>query len=356
MTIDIMIKQTHNYIYSHSPIEIGFKIYITPLKTAINRGTHYIIMIDNSPSMQGEKLNIAIQSAKKLLSELPEGNFVTLITFSNHPEIKYQGPSGLHIDFNAGKGYTTRFYEAINFSMNLASQSQFPTKIIVLTDGKPTDKRNVKDYEKLEISQNTQIITIGIGKDYNEKILKKLADKSSGNFYHIEKINDLPNIFEKEKATSVFGYNLQLQVPQGFVPFNYDLPIRIPIIDKLLVVYGTLTIPAGKDPYVISFTANYTDPINEQQKTLTKSVTLQRADGQVVDSYIDKDLVSEIKYYRTLREYADTLYSGQDATKVLNELRKISEETKRPDLIEETRKLGSDSKTDLSEVTRKMRS
>ncbi|MEM0092282.1 MAG: VWA domain-containing protein, partial [Saccharolobus sp.] len=49
-------------------------------------------------------------------------------------------------------------------------------------------------------------------------------------------------------------------------------------------------------------------------------------------------------------------YSGQDATKVLNELRKIAEETKRPDLIEETGKLGSDSKTDLSEVTRKMRS
>jgi len=356
MTITINVKQTHNYIYTDRPTDVGFIIYITPLQTAVTRNTHYIIMIDNSPSMQGEKLNTAVQSAQKLLLSLPQGNFITIIVFSNHPEIRYQGPSGVLVNFDVGKGYTTRFYEAINFAIDLAKRSQMPTKIILLTDGKPTDKRNVKDYEKIDIPPNIQIISIGIGKDYNENILKRLADKSAGTFYHVNELSQLPNIFERERTSSTFAYNLQLLVPQNFMPHNYDLPIRIPIVDKLIAVYGNLVVPAGNSPYVVTFAANYTDPVDNQQKTVTKTITLQRADPQIVENYIDRDSLAEIRYYRMLREYADALYTGKDTTKILNQLKEIAEETKRPELIEETKRLGSDKKSDLSEITRKMRS
>ncbi|WP_338601963.1 VWA domain-containing protein [Sulfolobus tengchongensis] len=355
MTIILNVKQTHNYVYSDKPTEVGFVIYITPHQNAVVSNIHYIIMIDNSPSMQGEKLNTAVQSAQKLLSTLPSGNYVTIILFSNHPEVKYQGPSGALINFEVGKGYTTRLHEAINFALNLAKQSQVPTKIIMLTDGKPTDKRNVKDYEKLEVPQNTQIITIGIGRDYNENILKKLADKSAGKFYHIENISELQDIFENQRSISTYATNLQLTVPQGFIPFNYDLPIRIPIVDKLTPVYGVLTIPPGNSPFTITFTADYIDPVDNQRKTSSKAIILQRSTSQVAESHIDKDVLLEIKYYRLLREYSEALYRGNDTTKILNELKKVAEETKRKELIEETRKLGSDKKSDLSEVTRKMR-
>ncbi len=356
MTVTLNVKQTHDYAYTDRPTEVGFVIYITPEKTATTRNTHYIIMIDNSPSMQGEKLNTAVESAKKLLSDLPSGNFVTIIVFSNHPEIKFQGPTGSAVNFDIGKGYTTRLHEAISFSLNLAKQSQVPTKIIMLTDGKPTDKRNVKDYEKLEIPQNVQIITIGIGKDYNEDILKKLADKSAGNFYHIQNVSELPNVFEKEKSASVYAYNLQFITPQGFMPYNYDLPIRLPIIDKLTPIYGSLVVPPGNTSFTVSFTITYTDPVDNQQKNETKSIVIQRGNTQIVEGYINRDVLLTIRYYRLLREYSEALASGKEATRILDQLRQIAEETRRPDLIEQTKKLGSDKKADLSEVTRKMRS
>ncbi|AOL15559.1 hypothetical protein BFU36_01090 [Sulfolobus sp. A20] len=356
MTVTLNVKQTHDYAYTDRPTEVGFVIYITPEKTAITRNTHYIIMIDNSPSMQGEKLSTAVESAKKLLSDLPPGNFVTIIAFSNHPEIKYQGPTGSAVNFDVGKGYTTRLHEAISFSLNLAKQSQVPTKIIMLTDGKPTDKRNVKDYEKLDIPQNVQIITIGIGKDYNEEILKKLADKSAGNFYHIQNTSELPNVFEKERSTSAYAYNLQFITPQGFIPYNYDLPIRLPIIDKLTSIYGSLVIPPGNTAFTVFFTITYIDPVDNQQKNETKSVVIQRGNTQIVESHINRDVLLTIRYYRLLREYTEALVSGKDTTRILNQLRQIAEETRRSDLIEQTEKLGSDKKADLSEVTKKMRS
>ncbi|ACP45400.1 von Willebrand factor type A [Sulfolobus islandicus Y.G.57.14] len=355
MTIAINLKQSHTYAYSDRPTEVGFVIYITPQQSSVTSSIHYIIMIDNSPSMRGEKLNTAVQSAQKLLYNLNEGNYVTLILFSNHPEIKYQGPAKGIITFDVGKGYTTRLHEAVSFTINLAKQSQVPTKIIMLTDGKPTDKRNVKDYEKLDIPPNTQIITIGIGNNYNERILKKLADRSSGKFYHIKDISELPNIFEGQRTTSTYAHNLNLIVPQGFMPFNYDLPIRIPIVEKLIAVYGSFVIPAGKEPYTITFSADYIDPIDNQRKTVTKSVILQRGNPQFVESHADRDVILEIRYYRLLREYSEALEAGKDATKVLNELKRVAEETRRPELIEETKKLSNDSKSDLSEITRKMR-
>ncbi|QGA54249.1 VWA domain-containing protein [Sulfolobus sp. E5-1-F] len=355
MTIALNLKQSHTYAYSDRPTEVGFVLYITPQQSTVMSSIHYIIMIDNSPSMRGEKLNTAVQSAQKLLYNLDYGNYVTLILFSNHPEIKYQGPAKGIITFDIGKGYTTRLYEAVNFALNLAKQSQVPTKIIMLTDGKPTDKKNVKDYEKLDISPNTQIITIGIGRDYNERILKKLADKSSGKFYHIKDISELPTVFESQRTTSIYAHNLDLRVPQGFMPFNYDLPIRIPIVEKLIAIYGSFIIPAGKEPYTITFAAEYVDPIDNQKKTVTKSVILQRGNPQAVESHIDRDVILEIKYYRLLREYLEALETGKDTTKVLNELKRVAEETRRPELIEETKKLSNDSKSDLSEITRKMR-
>lgn len=180
----------------------------------------------------------------------------------------------------------------------------------MLTDGKPTDKRNVKDYEKLDIPPNTQIITIGIGNDYNERILKKLADRSSGKFYHIKDISELPNIFESQRTTSTYAHNLNLIVPQGFMPFNYDLPIRIPIVEKLIAVYGSFVIPAGKEPYTITFSADYIDPIDNQRKTVTKSVILQRGNPQFVESHADRDVILEIRYYRLLREYSEASFRG----------------------------------------------
>ncbi|TRM86877.1 VWA domain-containing protein, partial [Sulfolobus sp. E3] len=68
------------------------------------------------------------------------------------------------------------------------------------------------------------------------------------------------------------------------------------------------------------------------------------------------DVLLTIRYYRLLREYTEALVSGKDTTRILNQLRQIAEETRRSDLIEQTEKLGSDKKADLSEVTKKMRS
>ncbi len=356
MTISLKIRSSNSFINYKKTTEIGFIIYAVPESVATIKNTHFIIAIDNSPSMiKNGNLDIALKSAEKLLGTLPQGNTVTVIEFSNHPKIMYTGATGTKISINKEHGATTRFYELITFIVDIASKNSIPTKVILLTDGKPIDKRNIKDYEKLNIPRNIEIISIGIGKDYNEAILALLANKTSGVFYHIDDPSQIPTLFEEQTTNNVHALNLSISVPQGFSPLNYDLPIKIPIVDRLVAVYGILTVPPGDKDYSVNFIANYDDPVTSQNKSLSYPVILKRANEEVVDANLNKEIDAEIRYYKLLRDYTEVLEKGKDVTKIMTELKQVAEETRKEDLIEYTQKMTGDAKTDLSAATKKMR-
>jgi Ca-activated chloride channel family protein len=356
LTISLKIRSSNSFINYKETTEVGFIIYAVPESVTKIKNTHFIIAIDNSPSMvKDKKLDIALQSAEKLLETLPQGNTVTVIEFSNHPKIMYSGNTGIKINIDKESGGTTRFYELVTFIMDIATKNPIPTKVILLTDGKPVDKRNIKDYEKLNIPRNIQIISIGIGNDYNEAILTLLADRTSGVFYHIDDPSQLPILFEEQTTNNVHALNLSISVPQGFSPLNYDMPIKIPIVDRLIAVYGILTVPPGDKDYPVSIIANYEDPVTSQSKTLSYSTTLKRANKDVVNANLNKEIDAEIKYYKLLRDYTEALEKGKEATKIMTELKQVAEATRKEDLIEYTQKMTGDAKNDLSAATRKLR-
>ncbi|BDC19410.1 VWA domain-containing protein [Acidianus sp. HS-5] len=356
MTISLKIKTSHKYISRDDKTEVGLIIYIVPEKYSTTANIRYVIAVDNSPSMKDyNKFDTAVNSAQTLLANIPQTNNVILILFSNHPEIIYNGPGGSPISIPRKFGGTTRLHETIRKIIDIASDGM-PTKAILLTDGKPKDKTNVKDYEALQLPPNLTFISIGIGKDYNEVILKRMSDRSAGVFYHIEDVSQLPNVFEEQRTTSTYALNLTLNVPQGFSSFNYEPPIFIPIVDKLIAVYGTIIIDRGDLPVNLTFTANYTDPVDSQPKVLSSTVTLERNEDSTVKSTVNSDVLAEIKYYRLLKEYADVLAKGKDTTRLMAELMQTAQQSGNQALVEETQKLTGHPKSDLSEVTKKMRS
>jgi Ca-activated chloride channel family protein len=356
LTISLKIKTSHTYVNKNDKTEVGIVIYIVPEKYTSNANIRYIIAVDNSPSMKDHnKFDTAINSAQSLLASIPNTNNVIVILFSNHPKIIYNGQGGNIVYIPKEFGGTTRLHETIRKIIEIANDG-VPTKAILLTDGKPKDKTDVRDYEALQIPHNLTFISIGIGKDYNEVILKRISDKSAGVFYHIDDVSQLPNILEEQKTTDTYALNLTLNAPQGFTPFNYDLPIFIPIVDRLVAIYGTMIIDPGSLPVNLTFTANYTDPVDSRSKVLPVTITLQRAEDNVVRSTINSNVLAEIKYYRLLKEYADTLAKGKDTTRVMSELMQTAQQTGNQALIEETQKLTGQSRSDLSEVTKKMRS
>lgn len=358
MTLSLKIKSSHTYISTEKSTQVSLIIRIVPEAFTQFSGMHYVILIDNSPSMlKDHKLDIAVAAANKLSYEIPPGNYLSLYLFSNDLEKVYEGPSGNPIPLQTvKKGYTTNLHRAISKILQQLSYSQLPVKLIILSDGKPTDKRNHKDYDSLQVPPNVQIVSVGIGRDYNEIILKKLADKGSGVYYHIEDPTQLPSIFVQQKVTDVAGYNFVLNLPPGFESINYEVPINIPVVDKTISIYAIGTIPAGVQPVKLEFSGSYFDPVRRTNVPINEQMFLQRGNEIQVMQRMDQGIIAEVRYFFLLKQYSNAVASGnKEATTIAQELRVAAEQTRREDLIEETRKLTGDSKSDLSEITRTMR-
>jgi len=359
MTISLKVKSSTNYAFIDKTTQVSLIIRVVPETFTKFNGIHYVILIDNSPSMRKEnKLQTAIASANRLASEVPPGNFISIYLFSNDLEKIYEGPSGSPIYLQeVKKGYTTNFHKAITKILEIVRNYPNPVKLIILSDGKPTDKRNVSDYEPIQVPPNVQIISVGIGNDYNEAIMKRLADKGAGIYYHIIDPSQLPSLFVQQKVTDVAGYNLILNVSPGFEVINYEMPVNIPIIDKAITIYAMGTIPPGNQPVVLTVSGSYYDPARGSIVPINESIYLQRAPDYVVQQNINQSVVAEVRYFSLLKQYSNALTTGsnKEATQIAQELLVAAEQTKREDLIEETRKLTGNPKQDLSEVTKTMR-
>ncbi|AHC51498.1 hypothetical protein SUSAZ_05755 [Sulfolobus acidocaldarius SUSAZ] len=359
MTVSVSLKSSTNLAFTGKPTQVSLIVRVSPTSFASLSGIHYVVMIDNSPSMKKEnKINLALAAASRLVQDIIPGNFISIYLFSNNIETLYEGESGKEIDLKSiNMGYTTNLHKAITKVLEKFRSSEIPVKIILLSDGKPTDKRYSRDYESLQIPKNVQLITIGLGEDYNEAIMKILADKGSGVFYHINDPSQLPTTLVEQKSDKVAAYNLTLNFSEGLEVINYEMPVNIPVVDRDVNVYAVGNIPPGETDYILKVTGNYVDSVNNKNVQIDESLAVKRAPDDEVRSNFDRTVINEVSYYMLLRYYGNLISEGksEEATRVVPELLTAAERTKRVELIERTKKLVNDPKVDLSEVTKTMR-
>lgn len=342
MTVNVSVKLTHTYGNTNKKTEVGAVVFINPETKSAITGVNYFIVIDNSPSMMKDgKIEKAIDGARQLIGSIPPNNYVMVATFANDLKIVYQGNSGNDINVDIKEhGYTTNLYKAMNEIVKLAELSNKPTIAFLITDGEPTDKRNPKDYEKLKNVKNLKIITIGVGKKYNERILGKIASKFNGVMYNVSQIEEVKKIFSEYAVKEAGGYNAELETPKEFIPLNFNLPITIPVLDKSYAIYGLIEVPPGKDPFISQFKLVYDDPEVNDRIAKVVNIRIERSNNEnLIKETIDSKLMDLVNYYRLLNEILDSEISGKEPTKKL-------------EIIGQK---GKDSKEVISEVTRKLR-
>ncbi len=188
MTISMRVETSHKYSFN-TDVKMIFKILLVPEKVSVASGFHYIVLLDTSGSMEGMKLDNAKTGAIELFKRIPKGNKVSFITFSSHVSVvkEFTDPQDLSEEIlSLTAGGQTALYTALLTAFNLAKKHEMPSYIVLLTDGNPTDETFEGTYKKIAIPEGIQLISFGIGEDYNESILKVLADKTGGQLYHAD--------------------------------------------------------------------------------------------------------------------------------------------------------------------------
>lgn len=169
------------------------------------------LVLDGSGSMKGAKLEQAKRAAAKALLQLGPRDWFSCIVLGKEletlvPSQQVSDPAAIVRKIRSIKavGGTSLFGGLSRAASEIRQNSKraFVHRILVLSDGAANEgPSSARLLERLGISlrkENISVSTIGIGEQYNEDLLFRLADKSDGNFHHANSEAQLFPIFKTE--------------------------------------------------------------------------------------------------------------------------------------------------------------
>jgi Ca-activated chloride channel family protein len=193
------------------------------------------LIIDRSGSMSGTKLEKAKEAAIYCLRNLTGADRAAIIAYDDEvrvvspskvltPETKVQMIADVRMiqsggSTNLGGGWLTGAQEVANH----IHEANYLSRAILLSDGlanvgivEPEQlERHASELRKRGVSTTA----MGIGADFNEDLMERLAIKGGGHFYFIEDGRQIPDFLHRELgevlSTVARGVTLELNLPSG---------------------------------------------------------------------------------------------------------------------------------------------
>ncbi len=188
------------------------------------------LVLDRSGSMQGEKLNHAIDAAIKAVGMMGSQDYLSLVVYDStvdvlipatrvtEPEIFYRalnrlrsgGSTALFAGVSKGAQEVRKFYA-----------SNRVNRVILLSDGQanvgPDSPAALGELGSKLRREGISVTTIGLGDGYNEDLMSRLALTSDGNHAFAENPRDLTRIFESEfkDVLSVAALDIHITITCG---------------------------------------------------------------------------------------------------------------------------------------------
>lgn len=185
------------------------------------------LVMDRSGSMAGAKLAYCQQAARFLVSHLSADDMFSLVSFDHevqtpvHPTPMTQKDSVVRAILALRPGGSTNLSGGWLQGASFAESVKLPNginRVVLLTDG--LANAGVTAAEALVrmtgglAEKGITTTTIGCGTDFNEDLLRAMADSGQGNFHFIASPEDAPTIFHRElsELLAIYAQNLRLRI------------------------------------------------------------------------------------------------------------------------------------------------
>jgi len=310
--IKLTAKGSHGYLLRDA--QEDFYILVS-LKTPKRHNTKNLplnvaIVIDRSGSMADKgKLNFAKQAAKDFINKLKNEDRVSIVEYDDkvtvlvEPTVVGKNRSELtkKINLLEPRGSTNLaggMMEGGKLIEKYFADNRV-NRVLLLSDGLAntgvSDVRGVSALAEGLSRKGIQVTTFGLGADFDEEMMTKIADISGGNYYFIESSAQIVSIFEKERnaLSTVVGKKVVLTL---------DLSNQV----KVAEVYGypfkkkgdkiTIKLPDIFSGQKRKILIRLTPKIKEAHKIDVAKVTL---DYQSVDNDLRKQTLSQVVVAKT---------------------------------------------------------
>ena len=214
------------------------------------------IAVDTSGSIKGQPLDMVIVGLKELARKLSPKDEVTLIAYSNEARVLIESTPESDPDRSKltaaiesleADGFTN-MYDGLKSALEAVSARKSASRqnrVILLSDGVAT--RGIQNRDRIinlgatYASQGIGITTIGVGTEFDIELMQRLSETGSGNFYFVENLNTVDEIFGVEADTFL-------------VPVAEDVTINFDVAKgyRFRAAYGTRTWEGDADGATLS--------------------------------------------------------------------------------------------------------
>ena len=186
------------------------------------------VVVDVSGSMQGQKIALVREGLGMLIDGMRDGDRLSLIAYSDGVSVlspltpvesaranlrRMVGSLAAEGATNLAAGLETG-YRAIQEGYEPGRQH----RVILLSDGQPTagviDSNAILATSRAYNSDGIGLTTIGLGSDFNVALMRGLAQQADGNFYFLEDVGAVKEVFEEELSFFL-------------VPLAFDVSVKV---------------------------------------------------------------------------------------------------------------------------------
>ncbi|HEY2106473.1 MAG TPA: VWA domain-containing protein [Candidatus Binataceae bacterium] len=187
------------------------------------------VVLDRSGSMYDERrLEFVVEAVKFLIDNLNPDDQVAIVAFADKAQVLTSGAAtdkaGTKraiddidlLEIGGGTQMALGMRAAIDeVRKNLTPQRI--NRVLVLTDGQTYEEMACVDLARQ--NPDIQFSAMGVGVEFNEKLLQRLSQDSGGKYHFIDDSATIPSIFEDEltglRAVSVRNGRIDLVLSQG---------------------------------------------------------------------------------------------------------------------------------------------
>lgn len=194
------------------------------------------LVIDRSGSMHGERLAAAKKGVEAALERLGPEDIVSLVAYNHDVDVLLPaGRLGTKRD-DAERAInrlsatgTTALYAGVKEGGEQVQSHRSDmqvNRVVLLSDGLanvgPSSTREVADLGRALAGKGISVSTIGLGLEYNDELMQRLAAVSDGNHVFVERPSDLAEVFDREfgDALSIAARDITITIEckAGFRP------------------------------------------------------------------------------------------------------------------------------------------
>jgi len=202
----------------------------------VRRPVDLAVVIDASGSMSAQgKIDSAKRAAKELAREMGPGDTYSLTVFNDDallvvPATPVDDPSRIELAIDRIlEGGSTNLYAGLDrgaTEIKRSRQDGWASRVVVLSDGEAnvgvTNPNALLRYAADLAGQGIALTSVGVGLDFNEDLLQRLADVGGGSYHFVDDASQLSTVFSTElhHTASVVGTGtlVHVELPDGVSP------------------------------------------------------------------------------------------------------------------------------------------